>query len=115
MTNRVTEMLGCRYPIIQGAMGIISNPEMVAAVSDAGGYGFLATAFADNVDIVEKQVTATKTLTDKPFGANLFMMRFLWRKGHGGILVRERCRRRCLARRADFRFDSQCFVGQGNH
>lgn len=74
MKNRVTEMLGCKYPVIQGAMGIISNPEMVAAVSEAGGYGFLATAFADNVEIVRNQVTATKKLTDKPFGANLFMM-----------------------------------------
>jgi enoyl-[acyl-carrier protein] reductase II len=74
MQNRVTEMLGCKYPVIQGAMGIISNPEMVAAVSEAGGYGLLATAFADNIEIVQNQVTATKKLTDKPFGVNLFMM-----------------------------------------
>ena len=74
MQNRVTEMLGCKYPVVQGAMGIISNPEMVAAVSEAGGYGLLATAFADNIEIVQKQVTATKKLTDKPFGSNLFMM-----------------------------------------
>jgi len=74
MQNRVTEMLGCKYPVIQGAMGIISNPEMVAAVSEAGGYGLLATAFADNVEIVQSQVRATKKLTDKPFGVNLFMM-----------------------------------------
>jgi enoyl-[acyl-carrier protein] reductase II len=74
MKNRVTEMLGCKYPVIQGAMGIISNPEMVAAVSEAGGYGLLATAFADNIEIVRNQVTATKQLTDKPFGVNLFMM-----------------------------------------
>ena len=74
MANRVTEMLGCKYPVIQGAMGIISNPEMVAAVSEAGGFGLLATAFADNIEIVRNQVTATKKLTDKPFGANLFMM-----------------------------------------
>ena len=74
MQNRVTEMLGCKYPVIQGAMGIISNPEMVATVSEAGGFGLLATAFADNIKIVQKQFTATKELTDKPFGANLFMM-----------------------------------------
>jgi len=67
-------MLGCKYPVIQGAMGIISNPEMVAAVSEAGGYGLLATAFADKVEIVSNQLTATKKLTGKPFGANLFMM-----------------------------------------
>ena len=70
MQNRVTEMLGCKYPVIQGAMGIISNPEMVAAVSEAGGFGLLATAFADNIEIVQKQVTATRVLTEKPFIAN---------------------------------------------
>lgn len=74
MQNRVAEMLGCQYPIIQGAMGIISNPEMVAAVSNAGGFGVLATAFADNVDIVREQVKTTQKLTNEPFGANLFMM-----------------------------------------
>jgi enoyl-[acyl-carrier protein] reductase II len=74
MQNRVTEMLGCKYPVIQGAMGIISNPEMVAAVSMAGGFGLLATAFADNIEIVQNQIRATKKITDKPFGANLFMM-----------------------------------------
>jgi enoyl-[acyl-carrier protein] reductase II len=74
MQNRVTQMLGCKCPVIQGAMGIISNPEMVAAVSEAGGFGLLATAFADNIEIVQNQVQATKKITDKPFGANLFMM-----------------------------------------
>ena len=42
----IAEMLGCRYPVIQGAMGVISNPELVSAVSEAGGFGLLATAFA---------------------------------------------------------------------
>ena len=37
--NAVTDMLGCRHPIIIGAMGVICNPELVAAVSEAGGYG----------------------------------------------------------------------------
>ena len=74
MSNRITEMLGCKYPVIQGAMGIISNPEMVGAVSAAGGFGLLATAFADNAEIVRNQITETKKLTDKPFGANLFIM-----------------------------------------
>ena len=72
--NTITELLGCQYPIIQGAMGVISNPEMVAAVSEAGGYGLLATAFAQDTEIVERQVKATRELTDKPFGANLFVI-----------------------------------------
>jgi enoyl-[acyl-carrier protein] reductase II len=54
-------------------MGIICNPELVAAVSEAGGFGLVATAFASDTDIIRKQVQATKKLTDKPFGANLFV------------------------------------------
>ncbi|MBU0514461.1 MAG: nitronate monooxygenase, partial [Proteobacteria bacterium] len=72
--SRVTELLGCRYPIIQGAMGVICNPELVAAVSEAGGFGLLATAFAQDPGFVRDQVRATKRLTGKPFGANLFVM-----------------------------------------
>lgn len=74
MTNRVTEIFGCRYPVVQGAMGVICNPEFVAAVSEAGGFGLLATAFAESVDVVREQIKATKKLTDKPFGLNLFVM-----------------------------------------
>ena len=74
MINRVTEIFGCRYPVVQGAMGVICNPEFVAAVSEAGGFGLLATAFAEGVDVVREQIRATKKLTDKPFGLNLFVM-----------------------------------------
>jgi len=55
-------------------MGVICNPEMVAAVSEAGGFGLLATAFASDAEFVRAQVRATRKLTDKPFGANLQMM-----------------------------------------
>ena len=70
--SRVTELLNTSYPIIQGAMGIICNPELVAAVSEAGGFGLLATIYATDPETVRRQVQATKKLTDKPFGANLF-------------------------------------------
>ena len=39
--DTINEMLKCKYPIIQGAMGVICNPELVAAVSEAGGFGLL--------------------------------------------------------------------------
>ncbi len=70
----ITELLGCKYPIIQGAMGVICNPELVAAVSEAGGFGLLATAFATDVEEFRTQVKATKKLTQNPFGANLQVM-----------------------------------------
>jgi enoyl-[acyl-carrier protein] reductase II len=72
--SRVTKLLGCEHPVIQGAMGVISNPEMVAAVSEAGGFGLLATAFAPDLAFVRRQIQATKELTDRPFGANLQVM-----------------------------------------
>lgn len=69
---RVTDLLNCTYPIIQGAMGVICNPELVAAVSEAGGFGLLATAFVTDPESVRDQVRATRALTRKPFGANIF-------------------------------------------
>jgi len=69
----ISEILGCQYPIIQGAMGMISNPEMVAAVSEAGGFGLLAT-MASDTDTLRAQIDKVKSLTDKPFGANLVAM-----------------------------------------
>ena len=38
------ELLGCRYPVVQTAMGWVAGPELVAATSNAGGFGFLAGA-----------------------------------------------------------------------
>ena len=72
--NKVNEIFGSQYPIIQGAMGVICNPEFVAAVSEAGGFGTLATAFATDVDILRQMIKETQKLTDKPFGANLQVM-----------------------------------------
>ncbi len=73
----ITDLLGCKYPIIQGAMGVISNPEMVAAVSEAGGFGLLASAFASDIEQFRIQVKETRKLTSKPFGANLQVMNSL--------------------------------------
>ncbi len=72
--NAVCNLLKCQYPILQGAMGVICNPELVAAVSNAGGFGLLATAFIQDSDVLGNQIQATKRLTDQPFGANLFAM-----------------------------------------
>lgn len=72
--SRVCDIFGCKYPIIQGAMGVICNPEFVAAVSEAGGFGTLATSFATSVDMVRQQIEATQKLTSRPFGINLQVM-----------------------------------------
>ena len=43
--SKLLEILGCRYPIIQGPIGLFNRPEMVAAVSNAGAYGMLALGY----------------------------------------------------------------------
>lgn len=68
--NTITEMLGIRYPVIQGAMNPISNPEMVAAVSEAGGFGLLATGLKQPEE-VRQEIEAVQRITDKPFGINI--------------------------------------------
>jgi len=70
----IADLLGVRYPIIQGAMGVISNPEMVAAVSNAGGYGLLATGSITEKEVLKRQIDAVKKRTNNPFGANLMAM-----------------------------------------
>ncbi|MDD5397713.1 MAG: nitronate monooxygenase, partial [Dehalococcoidia bacterium] len=55
MKTRITEMLGIQYPIFLSGMSWISVPEMVAAVSNAGGMGILATGPLDK-DAVREAV-----------------------------------------------------------
>ncbi|MEA2012984.1 MAG: nitronate monooxygenase [Verrucomicrobiota bacterium] len=64
------DFLGVKYPIICGAMTWVSEPQLVAAVSNAGGFACLAGGNTP-VDILEKQILETSNLTDKPFGINL--------------------------------------------
>lgn len=60
-------------PIVQAPMaGGPSTPELAAAVSDAGGLGFLAAGYK-TVEAMRADITATRRLTSRPFGLNLFM------------------------------------------
>jgi len=68
--KRGREFLGVQYPIICGAMTWVSDPKLVATVSNEGGFGCLAGGNTP-VDILEEQIEETRTLTDKPFGVNL--------------------------------------------
>ena len=67
------ELLGCRYPVVQTAMGWVAGPELVAATSNAGGFGFLAGATIA-ADQIEADILKVKQLNgDKPFGLNFHM------------------------------------------
>ena len=72
MNTRLTELLGCRYPIIQTAMGWVADAKLVAATGDAGGFGFLAGAVMTSAEI-EQGIREIKALTDAPFGVNFHM------------------------------------------
>ncbi len=78
--NQLLEMLGCRYAIIQGPIGSMNNPAMVAAVSEAGGYGMLALGFIKDVEEAKRLIVSVRKLTDKPFGANIVLMNPLVRE-----------------------------------
>lgn len=65
------QRLGLRYPIIQAPMAVVSTPELVAAVSEAGGLGSLALG-ASSVEQARKMIAATQALTDKAFNVNVF-------------------------------------------
>ncbi len=73
MKTRITESLGIKYPIVLSGMSWISVPKMVAAVSNAGGLGILATGPLDK-EQTRAAVREIRTLTDKPFGANASLM-----------------------------------------
>jgi enoyl-[acyl-carrier protein] reductase II len=70
LMSRGSEFLNCKYPIICGAMTWVSEPELVAAVSNNGGFGCLAGGNAPT-EILKQQVAEVRKLTDKPFGVNL--------------------------------------------
>lgn len=70
MKTRITELLKVKYPIILSGMSWISVPELVAAVSNAGGCGILATGVL-RPDQTREYIQKTRTLTKKPFAANV--------------------------------------------
>lgn len=73
MKNRICELLGIEYPIIQGGMAWVATAELAAAVSNGGGLGLIAAGGAP-ADVVRDQIRKCRELTDKPFGVNVMLM-----------------------------------------
>ncbi len=69
--TRITELLGIRYPIVQGGMVYLSRAELVAAVSNAGGLGILTSANLPTRQALRDEIRRTRRLTDQPFGVNI--------------------------------------------
>ena len=69
----ICKIFGIKYPIIQGAMAWISDADLVAAVSNAGGMGVLATGHL-NGEECRKEIKRLKSMTDKPFAVNVMLL-----------------------------------------
>lgn len=65
-------LLGCRWPIVQTGMGWVATPELTAAASEAGAFGFLAAATL-RPEEVDDAILRVKALTARPFGVNFLM------------------------------------------
>ncbi len=69
-SNRITQLTGTQYPIIQAPMGWIARAQLASAVSNAGGLGVIETSSGE-LDNIKLEVAKMRQLTDKPFGMNV--------------------------------------------
>lgn len=68
-----TEFLGTKYAILGGAMTWVSERNLVSAISNAGGFGVIASGSMP-AEVLREEIRATRALTDKPFGVNLITL-----------------------------------------
>lgn len=73
MKSRITELLGIKYPVIQGGMAWVAEHHLAAAVSSAGGLGIIGAASAP-AEVVREEIRKARELTDKPVGVNIMLM-----------------------------------------
>ena len=72
--TRVTKILGIQYPVIKGGMVWVSNAELTAAVSNAGGLGVMGMGAMD-IKILNEELDKLQLMTDKPFGISFPLIR----------------------------------------
>jgi len=73
LMQRGIDFLGSEHAVLCGAMSWVSERNLVAAISNAGGFGVIACG-AMTPELLDAEITATRTLTAKPFGVNLITM-----------------------------------------
>lgn len=73
MRSEITELLGIRYPVIQGGMAWVAEHKLAAAVSNAGGLGLIGAASAPP-EVVREEIRKARELTDQPFGVNVMLL-----------------------------------------
>jgi nitronate monooxygenase len=69
--TRITELLGIKYPIIEGAFGSFGKADLAAAVSEAGGLGMITANALRTPEKLRREIRRARTMTDKPFAVNL--------------------------------------------
>lgn len=74
LRTRFTETFGVEHPIVQGGMMWVGRAELVAAVANAGGLGFITALTQPTPDELRREIERTRELTDKPFGVNLTIL-----------------------------------------
>lgn len=74
MRTEICDLVGIDYPLFQGGMAWVSMAELVSAVSEGGGLGIIGTAFM-SPDAIRAEIVKTMSMTSRPFGVNVMLMR----------------------------------------
>ncbi|OLL76015.1 Enoyl-[acyl-carrier-protein] reductase [FMN] [Pseudonocardia sp. Ae168_Ps1] len=74
LRTRFTEVFGIEHPVVQGGMQWVGRAELVAAVAEAGGLGFLTALTQPTPEDLAKEIARCRELTDRPFGVNLTIL-----------------------------------------
>ncbi len=72
LNTRITELLGIRYPIIQGGMAWVAEANLAGAVSKAGGLGVIGGANAPG-EVIREQIRKAREITSNPIGVNVML------------------------------------------
>lgn len=73
LKTKLCEILGIKYPILQGGMAWVATGELAAAVSNGGGLGIIGAGNSP-AEVVKRNIDIARSLTDKPFGVNAMLL-----------------------------------------
>ncbi|HEY8572111.1 nitronate monooxygenase family protein [Phenylobacterium sp.] len=74
LRTRFTETFGVEHPVVQGGMQWVGRAELVAAVANAGGLGFITALTQPTPEKLSEEIARCRSMTDKPFGVNLTIL-----------------------------------------
>ncbi|HEY9236903.1 MULTISPECIES: NAD(P)H-dependent flavin oxidoreductase [Phenylobacterium] len=74
LKTRFTELVGVEHPVVQGGMQWVGRAELVAAVANAGGLGFITALTQPTPQALREEIERCRSLTTKPFGVNLTIL-----------------------------------------